>query len=403
MKTATGEPNGVPAGVAPRGSLPSFDRGTAELLNLLRRSGPLTRAEMLETTGWARVTVTSRIEHLLQVGLVAVDGSAVGARGRPAARYRIDAARAVHLVADVGAQGMRLARVDLDGRVEEARSVAVDVARGPETVLREVRRGWDLLADQESSRPVWGAAVSLPGPVDFNEGRIVSPPIMTGWDGFPVRSVVGGWLDCPVLVENDVNAMVMGELTRGYPDTSELLVVKVGTGVGCGIISGGRVVRGAAGAAGDIGHTWAEGRSPGQAPPECRCGKRGCLEAYVGGWALARDLGQAVGRTVSVEEVRQLLQAGDPTAVRLTRDAGELLGASLAAVISLLNPSAVVLSGQIAIAAGDHLLAGVRQQVYARTLPLATRDLSISVSRLWPDSGVHGLARGIGDLVFSGQ
>lgn len=403
MKQATGQPDGAPLGSASEEPLPSFDRGSLELLNLLRRSGPLTRAEMLDTTGWARVTVTSRIEHLVEVGIVVSDGAAAGARGRPAARYRIDAARAVHLVADVGAQGMRLARVDLDGRVEEAQSLAFDVASGPELVLREIRRGWDVLLRDAGARPVWGVAVSLPGPVDFTEGRVVSPPIMTGWDGFPVRSAVGGWFDCPVLVENDVNAMVVGELAKGYPDTSDLLVVKVGTGVGCGIISGGRVVRGAAGAAGDIGHTWAEDHRAQEAPPECRCGKRGCLEARVGGWALARDIGDALGRTVSVEEVRQLLQAGDPTAVRLTRDAGELLGASLATVISLLNPSAVVLSGQIAVAAGDHLLAGVRQRVYARTLPLATRDLSISVSRLWPDSGVHGLARGIGDLVFSAQ
>ena len=380
-----------------------LDPGTAELLSVLRRQGPLTRAEMTAATGWARVTVTSRLERLLDSGLLVVDETATGARGRPAVRYGIDAARAMYLVADVGALGLRLARVDLEGRVEEAAAVIVDIGSGPESVLKAVRSGLEALSVSADGRPVWGVGISLPGPVDFAAGRVVSPPIMTGWHGFPVRDTLSGWFGCPVLVENDANAMAMGELAVAFPAATDLLVVKVGTGVGCGIISGGEVVRGAAGAAGDIGHTWADVGGGQTAAPECRCGKRGCVEAYAGGWALARDVGAALGRDVSVEEVVELLVAGDAVAVRLVRDAGRVLGASLATAVSLLNPAAVVLSGQIAVAAGEHLLAGLRERIYARALPLATRQVSISISELWPDSGVHGLAREIGDLVLSGS
>jgi len=380
-----------------------LDPGSAALLALLRRRGPLTRAEMTAGTGWARVTVTSRLERLLDSGLLVADEPVNGHRGRPAVRYRLHAARAVLLVADVGASGMRLARVDLDGRVEATAGVRAEIGDGPERVLEVAREGLVALAADGEGRPVWGLAMSLPGPVDFAAGRVVTPPIMTGWDGVPVRDILSTWFDCPVLVENDANAMAVGEQAAGHPSASDLLVVKVGTGLGCGIISGGHVMRGGAGAAGDIGHTWADVGQSRDLPPDCRCGKRGCVEAYVGGWAIARDVSAGLGREVDVDGLVDLLRAGDATTVRLVRDAGRVLGASLATAVSLLNPSAVVLGGQVAVAAGDHLLAGLRERIYTRALPLATRHLDISVSTLWPDSGVHGLARGIADVVLAGH
>jgi predicted NBD/HSP70 family sugar kinase len=385
------------------GSLPVLDAGTAALLGLVRDHGPLTRADMTAATGWARVTVTSRLERLLDSRLLAVDETVNGTRGRPAVRYRLNSTRAVLLVADIGASGMRLARVDLEGRVEETTGVRASIGDGPDRVLDLAHDGLTALAESADERPVWGLAMSLPGPVDFAAGRVVTPPIMTGWDGVPVRDLVSRWFTCPVLVENDANAMAVGEQAASFSSARDLLVVKVGTGVGCGIISDGHVMRGDSGAAGDIGHTWADvGQSP-ATPPDCRCGNRGCVEAYAGGWAIARDLGAVLGRNVDVDEVVERLRAGDAVTVRLVRDAGRVLGTSLATAVSLLNPSAVVLSGQVGVAAGDHLLAGLRERVYTRALPLATRHLDIAVSSLWPDSGVIGLARGVADLALAGR
>jgi predicted NBD/HSP70 family sugar kinase len=211
---------------------------------------------------------------------------------------------------------------------------------------------------------------------------------------------VSSWFDAPVHVDNDVNAMAVGEQSANLRGASDLLVVKVGTGVGCGIIADGHVLRGASGAAGDIGHTWADTGGIRRDPPECRCGKRGCVEAYAGGWALARDLSTEFRRAITVDAVVELLRTGDSTAVRLVRDGGRVLGASLATAVSLLNPSAVVLSGQVAAAAGEHLLAGLRERVYARSLPLATRNLPIQLSSLWPDAGIRGLATGVADMIL---
>lgn len=384
--------------LAPR----DLDAGAAALLALVRRRGPLTRAQMTAETGWARVTVTTRLEQLLSVGFLIGDQSVNGARGRPATRYRIDPTRAALLVADIGALGMRLARVDLDGGVEATIDRRIEIGEGPDRVLEVARACLGSLAISARERPVWGVAMSLPGPVEFDTGRVVSPPIMTGWDGFPVRDTVTGWFNCPVLVDNDVNAMAVGEQSATSPAASDLLVVKVGTGVGSGIISGGRVLRGVSGAAGDIGHTWADTGPLHGDPPECRCGKHGCVEAYVGGWAIARDLGAELGRPVDVDTVVDLLDAGEQITVRLVREAGRILGASLATAVSLLNPMAVVLGGQVAAAAGEHLLSGLRERIYARSLPLATRGLDIRTSTLGRDAGVHGLAKDITDVVLAG-
>jgi predicted NBD/HSP70 family sugar kinase len=377
-----------------------LDAGATSLLALIRRHGPLTRTHMNELTGWARVTVTSRLEQLLDGDFVVVDGVVAGARGRPAARYRIDATRAIVLVADIGASGMKLARVDLDGEIEETADRRVEIGEGPDRVLGIARSAFIELVDGARGRPIWGVGMSLPGPVEFGAGVVVKPPIMTGWEGIPVRDIVSSWFDAPVHVDNDVNAMAVGEQSANLRGASDLLVVKVGTGVGCGIIADGHVLRGASGAAGDIGHTWADTGGIRRDPPECRCGKRGCVEAYAGGWALARNLSTEFRRAITVDAVVELLRTGDSTAVRLARDGGRVLGASLATAVSLLNPSAVVLGGQVAAAAGEHLLAGLRERVYARSLPLATRNLPIQLSSLWPDAGIRGLATGVADMIL---
>jgi predicted NBD/HSP70 family sugar kinase len=377
-----------------------IDLGTAELLALYRTTGPLTRAEVSERTGWARMTVNSRLDRLVDLGLLEPHGQTTAARGRPATRFRFHAGRGALLVADIGASGMRLALCDLGGAVRRRVDVPVDIAAGPDAVLGEVERHFDqMVAAEGVAGAVWGVGASLPGPVEYATGTIVEPPIMTGWNGTRVPDRFGPRYGVPVVVENDVNAMARGEQATCYPDVADLLFVKTGTGVGAGVIANGAVLRGAQGAAGDIGHTWADAGEAGPRPL-CRCGKQGCVESYASGWAIVRDL-VAAGRSVtSVDQVVELVLNGDPVATSLVRDAGRVIGASLAHVVSLLNPSVFVVGGQLA-AADEHLLAGIRERIYARSLPLATRELQITRSRLDGDAGVLGLARGVADTVLS--
>jgi predicted NBD/HSP70 family sugar kinase len=379
----------------------AIDQGTAELLNIFRSTGPLTRAEVSEHTGWARMTVNSRLDRLVEAGLLEADGLTSASRGRPAAQFRFNPARGVLLVADIGASGMRLALCDLAGEVHRRVAAPVDIAAGPDVVLGEVERRFDqMLGDQALAGSVWGVGISLPGPVEFATGTVVEPPIMTGWNGTRVPDRLGAHFDVAVFVENDVNAMALGEQRACYPQVRDLLFLKTGTGIGAGIIANGSLLRGAQGAAGDIGHTWADAEDAHARRPLCRCGKQGCVESYASGWAIVRDLATAGQSIETVDQAVERVIFGDPLATSLLRDAGRVVGSSLAHMVSLLNPSVVVVGGQLA-AAGEHFLGGLRERVYARSLPLATRDLQITRSKLDGDAGVIGLAHGLADAVLS--
>jgi predicted NBD/HSP70 family sugar kinase len=233
---------------------------------------------------------------------------------------------------------------------------------------------------------------------------------MPGWNRFPVRSTLGAALGAPVAIDNDVNIMALGELHAGTArSVSNFLFVKIGTGIGCGIIVDGSVYRGADGAAGDIGHIRIE-----DSGPTCTCGNNGCLEAFFGGAALARDAEAAArsGRSfvlaerlaahgsLTAEDVGIAAAAGDPVAVALVRDGGQRFGLALASLVSFFNPAMVVIGGGVA-GLGHRLLAEIRGVVYRRSLPLATGNLPIVLSELGATAGVVGAARLVSDSVLS--
>ncbi|MEJ5888876.1 ROK family protein [Pseudokineococcus marinus] len=364
--------------------------GAAELLRRLRGGRPVTRAGVGAETGWARATVNARLDELLATGLVVDAGVRGGSRGRPAGRFVFNAARGGLLIADVGASAARLAHCDLGGGICSQTTVDLDIRDGPDRVLELVTSGLASLPTRDEL-PAWAMGMSLPGPVEHPTGRIVSPPMMTGWDGVTVPALLEPRLGVPVLVENDVNAMVWGEHVLAEEPLDDLLLVKVGTGIGAGLVTHGQILRGARGSAGDLGHTHTAGDVTDREPPLCRCGKLGCLEAYAGGWALARDLVDDGLEVADVRDVVAALQAGDPRAVRRVREAGRVLGIGIADAVSLLNPSEVVVSGGLAVA-GEHLLSGIRERVAAFSLPLATTGLRIRVSSRPHDVGVVGMA-----------
>lgn len=359
----------------------------------------MTRTDVARATGWARVTVNTRLDRLNEVGLLVEDGQTTAQRGRPAATFRFNPGQGLLLVADIGASGMRLARCDLAGVVQRRVTEDINIADGPQTVMKRVESHFDSLLDGVE-QPVWGVGVSVPGPVERQTGAIVEPPIMSGWNGYRIADRLQLRYGAQVIVENDVNAMVVGEQRARFPDQTNLVFLKLGTGIGLGIVANNQVVRGAQGAAGDIGHTWADSDTRADRALLCRCGKLGCLEAYASGWAIVRDLTAGGQQVASVQEVVELVTFADTAATSLVRDAGRVIGAAVADVVSLLNPSVIVIGGQLA-GAGEHLLGGIRELVYARSLPLATRDLEITTTALDGDAGLVGLAHGLADAVLS--
>ncbi|NYE96233.1 glucokinase [Psychromicrobium silvestre] len=369
-----------------------------ELFQIFRDGQARTRAELAEMTGLARSTVAARLDALTALGLIGPAGEALSSGGRPPSRVAFKPASAVILAADIGATHMLVGLTDLSGRLIDERRAGTDIAGGPEVVLDQmVELATQLLAASgRSSGELAGIGIGLPGPVEHSSGKPTNPPIMPGWDRFDVPGYIQGSFDTQVLVDNDVNIMALGERAAFWSEAQDLLFVKVATGIGSGVVCGGLLQRGADGTAGDLGHI----RVPRGSGVFCRCGNEGCLEAIASGPAIARALSKAGLPAVDGEEVLSLVRAGNVQAIQAIRQAGRDVGDVLATCVSMLNPAVIVIGGSLA-AAGEHLIAGVREVVYSRSLPLATSRLQIVQSRAAGEAGVLGASRMVSDHVLS--
>ncbi len=341
-----------------------------------------TRAEIGRRTDLSRTAVGARVRQLVELGLVVEEAAGAMTGGRPAGRLHVNRAGGVVLAASIGASRTQLGVCDLAGDVLAETALDLATTLGPATVLRTVAEGLEALRDKVD-RPVRGIGVCLPGPVDVAAATVLESPLLPGWGGVPITVGSPG---VPVLVDNDVNALTLAERAV-RPGVSDLLHVKVSTGIGAGIIAGGRLQRGVHGAAGEIGHNpVADGGGV-----VCRCGNLDCLEAVASGAALVAAL-RTAGRDVpDVPGVVALVRAGDPEAVALVRHAGRRIGEVLAVAVNLLNPQVVVFGGDLA-EAFEPLLAGVREQVYRRAVVPVTRELSIEQSALGAGGGIAGCA-----------
>jgi predicted NBD/HSP70 family sugar kinase len=363
--------------------------GAGAMLRLIRDGRASTRAELVALTGLARSTVAQRMDSLLAQRLVIPAGASASTGGRPPKTFAFNRNAGAVLAADLGATHSRVAVTDLAGDVMVQTRTDIPIAEGPDTVLAWLEETFDsLLSEAKRERgDVRGVGVGVPGPVEFVTGTPVAPPIMPGWDGYGVAARLQERYGAPVLVDNDVNIMALGEFWARWRDTAHLLFVKVGTGIGCGVITDGRIHRGAQGAAGDIGHI----HVPDHDDVICRCGNLGCLEAIAGGGAMAAKLTDMGVPAQNSRDVVHHVRDGRPEAMRLVRQAGRELGGVLASAVNFFNPGVIVIGGDIAHA-DEHLLAGVREVVYRRSTALATRSIRIARSTLDDRAGVIGAA-----------
>jgi predicted NBD/HSP70 family sugar kinase len=359
------------------------------MLRLIRDGRARTHAELVELTGLSRSTVAQRVDSLLTRRLVVPAEPGASRGGRPPRTFAFNRDAGVALAADLGATHSRVAITDLAGDVLAEAREDIPIAQGPEVVLGWLEQTFDgLLKEAGRSRDaVQGVGVGVPGPVEFVTGTPVAPPIMPGWDGYGVAAHLRSRYGALVLVDNDVNIMALGEYWSRWRDTQHLLFVKVGTGIGCGVITDGRIHRGTQGAAGDIGHI----HVPDHDDVICRCGNIGCLEAIAGGGAMAARLTQMGVPAENSRDVVRQVREGSPEAMRLVRQAGRELGGVLASAVNFFNPAVIVIGGDIAHA-DEHLLAGVREVVYRRSTALATRSIRIVRSTLDDRAGILGAA-----------
>ena len=371
--------------------------GPGDVLDLIRHGRATTRGDVLEATGLSRMTISQRLDALLAAGMIVEGqtGEATGGRRRRSLAFNISQSHVLVVVIDT--THTRIAVTDLGGAVLAEDSIDVPVGAGPSEVLDRIVLAMGSVLGEHGLDPhdLCGLGLSLPGPVDPVSGRPSQPPMLPGWDAYPVaehlQPAVPG---VPVLTANDADAAAMGEYAAGYAHVTSLCLVKVSTGIGTGIVIGGRSYSGIDGGAGDIGHVRVSPRSEAL----CQCGMHGCLAAVASGGAVAAELRSLGFEASSGRDVRTLLRAGEPEAARLTQVAGRRIGEVLATVVCLLNPEVVLVGGALASAP---LLAGMRETLYRLALPRATRHMALQLGRLGEDAAVAGLTRLVVDQEFS--
>jgi len=385
------------------------------VLDLVRSGRARTRPDLVQLGALGRATVAQRVTQLLAIGLLEESDTVASTGGRPARELRFRSELGLIAAVELGATTAFIGVADLCGTMLASRRELISNTDGPDAVLSQVESVLDKFVAEHSTdgRHVWAVGVGLTSPVEYTTGRPMSPPL-PGWEGYPVRDRFAKRYCAPVWVDNEVNLMALAELRRASDDQlhRNLLFLKIGTGIGAGLIFDGTLYRGSQGSAGDVGHM--EVTSDPSAV--CRCGKTGCVVAVAGGEALgrlatryARDgdsnflARRLSGQNAGALEAADLAAAatyGDTVAVAALIQAGKNIGRMLSTVINLFNPALVVVGGGVA-GSGDLLLAAIRNTVYERSLPLATRDLRIELSAVGQEAGLFGAAALAIDELFS--
>lgn len=354
------------------------------VLQLIRSGVASDRANLAKRIGVSASTAGLRVQALINHGYLreTQDGTPRGGRRPRQLALRPDFGEVMAI--DLGSHHVTVAKLDMNGTLVQSVTNGVRIEDGPDKVLGRVH----TLIRRFVTAPkrLLGITVGVPGPVDTRTGQIVSPSRMPGWNRLevPVELARYGY-PVPILVDNDANLMALGEHEDN--PVNHMVFVKAGTGIGCGVIASGRLHRGAVGAAGDISHL----PVPGSEDVACSCGRNGCLDAVASGAALVRDLNAAGVRVDNPAEVVALASDGEPTAVRLLREAGHATGELLATVVNFFDPDALVIGGQLSRA--ESFVASVRAAVFERCLPMATEKLQVRATRMGSFCGIYGGAR----------
>ncbi|TYL52765.1 ROK family transcriptional regulator [Agromyces mariniharenae] len=365
------------------------------MLGLIRSGQARSRAEIARVTGLSPTTVAQRIDVLIDAGYVREAGMGVSQGGRRPRALEVDPTTGVVCAVDLGSQHATFGLLDLSGRLIATRRERIDIADGVEPILTWMVGVADALVAEhaEPGQRLRGYGIGVPGPVDSRTGTLVSPSRMPGWNGVDVAAAVSDLTELPTVVDNDANLMALGEhgLDRSIDD---LVFVKVGSSIGCGVIASGSLHHGHHGMAGDISHVTV----PDAPPVLCSCGRTGCLDAVAGGRAIVRELRDAGVQVESVDDVLALARDAHPLATRMLREAGTRVGRVLATIMNFFNPQRLVLGGILGEA--EAFVAGVRSAIYLECLPMITDELDIVVSQAKEHAGILGAGGLVLDRIF---
>ena len=367
--------------------------GLATVLHLVRSGIAVTRPEISRLSGLGRKAVALRVEQLIACGLLSEGRFGRSTGGRLPRELQFEERAGLLLVAELGATVLSVGLTDLSGRLIQEHTEPADTLAGAETTL--------AASADELAAPLWGIGIGVLGPVDAASGRPVPLSFLPGWGDYPVRDRLEATFGVPVWVDNEVNLMALGEFRQGGNREPNMIYVKLGSGAKAGIISGGRLIHGVGGAAGEIGHI-SVSDDPAFA---CSCGNVGCLNEFTGSRRLAAAGREAArgGRSVSLREIHEAkgdldandvaraAATGDRAAMEILNRAADKVGRVLAVLVNVHNPSLILIGGTVA-AAGDSFLSAIRQAMYPRAFPSSVRDLRVSFSPLSDRAGLVGAA-----------
>ena len=370
------------------------------LVDLIRFAGRgVARTDIAQELGLTRASVTIIINDLIENGIIHETESRSTRSGRPPVVLDINPKSGLAAAIDMGATHLRVAVGDFSAHILEEVEQPFRIAHGPDQCLEEGDRALRFVLDKRGLQigDLSAIGLSVPGPVIQDTGMVMAPPIMPGWDRFPIRATVESLWKVPVALDNDANFGAVGEWVYGAGrGERNLAFIKVGSGIGAGLIINRQIFGGTTGAAGEIGHLTIDENGP-----LCTCGNRGCLEAFAGGHAIelqARQLVESGKRTllsdsnvksITVRDVAEAARRGDLAAQEILHRSGTFIGIAVAGLINLVNPSVVIIGGGVA-EVGDLLTAPIRKVVRERSLRAAEHAVKITTAMLGRRSTLIG-------------
>ncbi len=377
-------------------NIKNFNKHSAVDLVRFASSG-ISRTDLADQMGLTRAAVTLIVSDLLENGVILEAESRAIPSGRPPVVLEINPKRGWVAAVDMGATHINIALADFSAKIVDEKYLPFDIKQGPQICLAEVSRNLHELLDRSGVNisQLMAVGIGVPGPVITDAGTVVSPPIMPGWDGYPIRETLEKEWGCPVSLNNDAELGALGEWAYGAGrGERNLAFIKVGSGIGAGLIINQQIYGGTTGSAGEIGHLTIDENGP-----LCTCGNRGCLEAFAGGHAIAlqaKKLVESGKRTLlssipelTAQEVAKAARRGDLPSQEIIMRAGTYIGIAIAGLVNLFNPGAVIIGGGVA-QAGDLLTTSIRQAVRERSLRASEQGVHITTAMLGRRSSLMG-------------
>lgn len=388
------------------------DMNTSVILNLVRERGPISRAEISKLTGLNPATVSSNAAALMELGFVREIGTGASSGGRKPLMLELDPGAYQVVGVDMGTTDVSVGLTDLDGSIRFRLTLPFEDKRAPEEILAVIRRavrevldGGGVPADR-----ILGIGMGFHGLVDPVRGVSLFAPAFQ-WENIPIAEPFSEEFGLPVIMDNDVRVMALGEKWFGKAkEVSNFVFLNIGTGIGSGIYVNGELIRGAHFGAGEIGHNRVT-----DGGEECFCGKKGCLSTLASGPAIERRARSALrqGETSVLHEwaggdygsvtgplIHRAAMMGDKLSVRLLDESGRHIGRVLSQAINLLNPEMVLIGGGVSNA-GEFLFAGMREEIGELAMKNNIEKIYIGPAGLGDECGIVGAATQILRNIFS--